>query len=253
MPPPSSILASTIGVTFVRPKNLPQKTMPGFLWVNRAQVWTALQWLQQNNPLYAYQRNVWVNCLKLEMAFLWKLLCLQNIALTSPFWQRREMVMYQIILRAVQVGWLHLCFLALFDMVLSFNRFCVQPLWHYGCWWWGMWRIFACSSQKWYCSWSQFSPTLSSNFHSLDEEIIPLQSLGVVDLAASDINENEILTHALATSHRVTKLKVLLSNIAQIMSMSMLTKILTALSLMVLGTIQTISWDVSLVFFIWAR
>ncbi len=31
MPPPLSILAATIGVTFVRPKNLPEKTMPGFL------------------------------------------------------------------------------------------------------------------------------------------------------------------------------------------------------------------------------
>lgn len=29
--PPSSILAATIGVTFVGPQNLPQKTMLGFL------------------------------------------------------------------------------------------------------------------------------------------------------------------------------------------------------------------------------
>ncbi|KAH9017120.1 hypothetical protein EDB83DRAFT_2196973, partial [Lactarius deliciosus] len=33
--PPSAILAATI-VTFVGPKNLPEKTMPGFLRVNRA-------------------------------------------------------------------------------------------------------------------------------------------------------------------------------------------------------------------------
>ena len=34
MPPSSSILAATIGITFVGPCNLPQKTMPGFLRVN---------------------------------------------------------------------------------------------------------------------------------------------------------------------------------------------------------------------------
>ena len=31
MPPSSSILTATVGVTFVGPSNLPQKTMPGFL------------------------------------------------------------------------------------------------------------------------------------------------------------------------------------------------------------------------------
>jgi hypothetical protein len=31
MPPSSTILATTIGITFVGLKNLPQKTMPGFL------------------------------------------------------------------------------------------------------------------------------------------------------------------------------------------------------------------------------
>lgn len=35
MPPPSTILAATIGVTFVGPRNLPQKTMPSFLYLNR--------------------------------------------------------------------------------------------------------------------------------------------------------------------------------------------------------------------------
>lgn len=52
MPPCSSILAATIGVTFVCPKNLPQKTMPGFLRVNITRVRVALQWLKANNPLY---------------------------------------------------------------------------------------------------------------------------------------------------------------------------------------------------------
>ncbi|KAH9010256.1 hypothetical protein EDB85DRAFT_2232956, partial [Lactarius pseudohatsudake] len=52
MPPSSSILAATIGVTFVGPKNLPQKTLPGFLRVNRTRVRDALFWLKQNNPIY---------------------------------------------------------------------------------------------------------------------------------------------------------------------------------------------------------
>jgi hypothetical protein len=52
MPPASSILAATIGVTFVGPKNLPQKTFPGFLRVNRTRVHMALEWLKKNNPLY---------------------------------------------------------------------------------------------------------------------------------------------------------------------------------------------------------
>lgn len=53
MPPSPKILAATIGVTFVGPKNVPEKTMPGFLRVNRTRVRTALEWLKENNPLYA--------------------------------------------------------------------------------------------------------------------------------------------------------------------------------------------------------
>ncbi|KAH9033812.1 hypothetical protein EDB85DRAFT_1864258 [Lactarius pseudohatsudake] len=52
MPPSSAILAATIGVTFVGPKNLPEKTMPGFLRVNRTRVRLALEWLKFNNPIY---------------------------------------------------------------------------------------------------------------------------------------------------------------------------------------------------------
>lgn len=52
MPPHSEILAATIGVTFVGPRNLPQKTMPGFLYVNRNRIHDALLWLKQNNPIY---------------------------------------------------------------------------------------------------------------------------------------------------------------------------------------------------------
>ena len=53
MPPPCRILAATVGVTFVGPQNLPEKTLPGFLRVNRNRVRDALEWLKANNPIYA--------------------------------------------------------------------------------------------------------------------------------------------------------------------------------------------------------
>jgi hypothetical protein len=53
MLPPSHILAAMVGVTFVGPGNLPEKTLPGFLRVNRRRVCEALEWLKKNNPLYA--------------------------------------------------------------------------------------------------------------------------------------------------------------------------------------------------------
>ena len=52
MPPSPEILSATIRVTFVGPKNLPEKTLPGFLRVNRARVHDALRWLKENNPIY---------------------------------------------------------------------------------------------------------------------------------------------------------------------------------------------------------
>ena len=53
MPPPASILASTIGVSIVGPKNIPERTMPGFLRVRRERIRAALVWLKGHNPLYA--------------------------------------------------------------------------------------------------------------------------------------------------------------------------------------------------------
>jgi hypothetical protein len=47
------ILIATVGVTFVGPKNVPEKTMPGFLRVNCMHVCIALEWLKEHNPLYA--------------------------------------------------------------------------------------------------------------------------------------------------------------------------------------------------------
>jgi hypothetical protein len=53
MPNPTRVLASMIGVTIIGPKNIKEKTMPGFLWVRRSRMREALVWLKANNPLYA--------------------------------------------------------------------------------------------------------------------------------------------------------------------------------------------------------
>ena len=48
----SAILATIIGVTFVGPKNLPQKMMPRFLHVKCNRMHDTLMWLKLNNPIY---------------------------------------------------------------------------------------------------------------------------------------------------------------------------------------------------------
>jgi hypothetical protein len=53
MPPSPQLLAAVIGVTIVGPRNIPERTMRGFLRVRRQRVRDALQWLCANNPLYA--------------------------------------------------------------------------------------------------------------------------------------------------------------------------------------------------------
>jgi hypothetical protein len=53
MPHTSKILASTIGVTLVGPKNIPEKSLPGFLWVRRHRVRSTLVWLKANNPFFS--------------------------------------------------------------------------------------------------------------------------------------------------------------------------------------------------------
>lgn len=53
MPPPAKLLSATIGITFVGPRGLPESTMPGMFRVRRRRVHRALEWLKQNNRLYA--------------------------------------------------------------------------------------------------------------------------------------------------------------------------------------------------------
>lgn len=62
MPPSPTILAVTIGITFVGLHNLPEKMMPGFLQVNRHHVHDALVWLKQNHPIY-HHIIISANCL----------------------------------------------------------------------------------------------------------------------------------------------------------------------------------------------
>ncbi|RDB23671.1 hypothetical protein Hypma_009541 [Hypsizygus marmoreus] len=52
MPPPARILSAIIGVTFVGPKQFPEKTLPDFFIVRRYMVCRALEWLRQHNPIY---------------------------------------------------------------------------------------------------------------------------------------------------------------------------------------------------------
>jgi hypothetical protein len=53
MPQQASVLAATIGITFVGPKNLPDKGLPEMFKVRRVRVHRALEWLKANNPLYS--------------------------------------------------------------------------------------------------------------------------------------------------------------------------------------------------------
>jgi hypothetical protein len=52
MPQSAKVLAATIGITFVGPKNLPDRCLPDIFMVRRARVQRALEWLKENNPLF---------------------------------------------------------------------------------------------------------------------------------------------------------------------------------------------------------
>ncbi|EGN95233.1 hypothetical protein SERLA73DRAFT_61545 [Serpula lacrymans var. lacrymans S7.3] len=53
LPHSLSVLLSTIGVTIVGPKNIPERCMNGLFLVQRNAVQDALKFLQHNNPLYS--------------------------------------------------------------------------------------------------------------------------------------------------------------------------------------------------------
>ena len=53
MPPPARLLSSTIRITFIGPRGLPESTMPGMFRVRWQRVYRALVWLKENNKIYA--------------------------------------------------------------------------------------------------------------------------------------------------------------------------------------------------------
>lgn len=52
MPQPAKVLAVMMGITFIGPRNLPDRGLPDMFKVRRGRVQSALEWLKQNNPLY---------------------------------------------------------------------------------------------------------------------------------------------------------------------------------------------------------
>jgi hypothetical protein len=53
LPQSAKVLAATIGITFVGPKNLPDKGLPDMFKVRRLRVQRALEWLKANNPIFS--------------------------------------------------------------------------------------------------------------------------------------------------------------------------------------------------------
>lgn len=58
LPHQATVLSSVIAVTFVGPKNIPERCMKGIFRVKRHRVHRALIWLKEHNPLY---HNVEIN------------------------------------------------------------------------------------------------------------------------------------------------------------------------------------------------
>ena len=175
MPPSSAILAAIIGVTFVGPKNLPQKTMPGFLRVNRVRVHDALLWLKRNNPIY---ENIVISPSRLEELPLDGIpLEISALAKHSddPVRLAKERDGY-----VPENDECDQSFPELDDDENPSNEDDVDE------------TCFTTDS-------GMFLLRLLSTLHLIckDATAIPLCSLGVVDVAANDVKENEVLAHAL--------------------------------------------------------
>jgi hypothetical protein len=63
LPQQPKVLAATIGITFVGPKNLPDRYLPDMFRVRRSRVQRALEWLKDNNPLFS---NITISASRLE-------------------------------------------------------------------------------------------------------------------------------------------------------------------------------------------
>ena len=62
MPQAAKVLAATIGITFIGPKNLPERYLPDMFRVQRTCVKRALEWLKEHNPLFT---NITISGLRL--------------------------------------------------------------------------------------------------------------------------------------------------------------------------------------------
>ena len=197
MPPSSTILAATIGVTFVGPKKLPEKCMPGFLQVNRNRVREALLWLKKNNLLY---RNIVISTDRLNelpvngIPF--------EIMSVTKHSEDTSLLATESDGYVPEVGSDDECTLPL-DL-LSIERAFADNL-----------ETDDSSEENDTMdvesvdeeedvlmeglSYSTFccGESDDNSYIILDAHAFPLQSLGVIDVAATEVTENEILAHAL--------------------------------------------------------
>ena len=194
MPPSSSILAATIGVTFVGPHNLPQKTMPGFLRVNRNRVHDALLWLKLNNPVY---RDIVISADRLS-----------QLPLDGVPDEIYTLAKHSDDLN--HLGHEHDGYVpdgSDSEDGMSVNRrslfvhvsYVVRRLWF------GIGQVRRKRFHSFHWRWSVLFYMLCGNGLFCDTgnaEAIPLHALGVVDVAANDVPDNVLLASAL---HNVTR------------------------------------------------
>ena len=188
MPPSPTILAATISITFVGPWNIPDKTMPGFLWVNHCCIHEALLWLKENNPIY---QNIIVSIDQLNK------LPLDDVPheIMSLMKHSDDFVQFA----HENDGYVpddddefENDILDTNHMGLSVNaNLC-----------WICFLIGDVSSEPVVDN-AEFS--FASADENLIESAIPLQALGVVDVVASGIPDNELLANALANVSRADK------------------------------------------------
>lgn len=202
MPPSPEILAATIGIMFVGPKNLPEKSMPSLLHVNRAHVHNALHWLKQNNPIYENIEisSKWLNTLPVDgvPVEIWLLMKHSNDT-TMLAEEHDNYVPEDSVDNSGQCTFSHLCSPQYtHHMVISAKTLTHILLI-------SLWTLFSTKMKMGtrihqICSWQKVRfvpPPCKFLLKCTVPESIPLHSLGVVDVAANDVPQNEVLAHAL--------------------------------------------------------
>ncbi|KAH9037779.1 hypothetical protein EDB85DRAFT_556454 [Lactarius pseudohatsudake] len=159
------------GVTFVGPKNLPQKTLPGFLRVNRTRVRDALFWLKRNNPIY------------------------EDIIISSDRLNElpTDGIPHEISSLAKHSNDTSL-------LAEETDGYVPEPCADEDEITAGLGGVTDIEN-----AFIEEDDTGESSVDMEDAQNIPLHSLGVVDVAASEVNENEMLAHALLNVARSEK------------------------------------------------